>query len=224
MYKENILFGRSCLPFKGKPASLIYDTWYIIIFTVLSKWIVVSTAPNLTIAWWKHLSLSVWSIYIKDRWVTRWEETAISILPQEQLTTILLFWETVIVRHRPHLTSCTPHFLLHCTDELGRVSAHKTGRSISSLGSALSASQFCHWLPLFSLHTPHHHHHPDAAFLWLRSPSIIGGKTGQGFLGASGSGRANLPQTGACLPPQCSTLNLCRIHYIHCIQCKVAAF
>ena len=37
------------------------------------------------------------SILRTDGWVTRGEETAISILPQEQLTTILLFWETVIV-------------------------------------------------------------------------------------------------------------------------------
>ena len=36
----------------------------------------------------------------------RTEETAISILPPPQLTTILLFWETVIVRHCPHLTNC----------------------------------------------------------------------------------------------------------------------
>ena len=36
----------------------------------------------------------------------RREETAISILPPPQLTTILLFWETVIVRHCPHLTNC----------------------------------------------------------------------------------------------------------------------
>ena len=111
----------------------------------------VSTAPNLMIPRWKHLSLLVWSIYIKDRWVTRWEETAISILPQEQLTTILLFWETVIVIWQ----TAPPHFLRQCTDQPGRVSPHKTARSISSLECALSASQFCHWLPLFSLRTPH---------------------------------------------------------------------
>ena len=54
-----------------------------------------------------------------------------------------------------HLTNHPPHFLRQCTDQPGRVSPHKTARSISSLQCALSDSQFCHWLPLFSLRTPH---------------------------------------------------------------------
>ena len=121
------------------------------------KYILVETGPNLTIPWWKHLSLSVWSIYIKDRWVARMEETAISILPPSHQSTILLFWETVIVRAAPRWQTAQSHFLrLPPTDVLGRVSPHKTPRrSISSLQRALSDSQFRHWLPLFSLRTPH---------------------------------------------------------------------
>ena len=169
-----------------------------------SEWIMVSTAPNLMIPWSKHLSLSVWWIYIKDRWVTRGEETAISILPQEQLTTILLFWETVIViwqaapplpppLHWSARTCVTPQ---DCSVYI-QSSMCIVCLTILPLTSAL-----------FTAHAPA----PPRLLMASIAFNNRGdgwSLTGQGVLGASGSGLANLPQTGACLLPVCSTQNLC---------------
>ena len=81
----------------------------------------------------------------------RTEETAISILPPPQLTTILLFWETVIVRHCPHLTNC-PH--TSSASHWWAGTCVTTQDSPVYIQSSICIVRFTFLLPLFSARTP----------------------------------------------------------------------
>ena len=83
----------------------------------------------------------------------RTEETAISILPPPQLTTILLFWETVIVRHCPHLTNCAH---TSSASHWWAGTCVTTQDSPVYIQSSICIVRFTFLLPLFSARTPSH--------------------------------------------------------------------
>ena len=134
----------------------------------------------------------------------RTEETAISILPPPQLTTILLFWETVIVRHCPHLTNCAH---TSSASHWWAGTCVTTQDSPVYIQSSICIVRFTFLPPASALFSAHA---LPPAFLWLRSASIIGGLAG-GWTRGAGSFRLSGSKltTNWHLAPTCPTQNLC---------------